>query len=114
MNVIKQTNLLVSFLLELVLIVLFSYWGYQLGDSILTNYLFALLLPGFLIAIWGLWVAPKSKRRLKNPFRTISKLLLFSLGVLICFHTEHPVWGFIYGSIILLNVCLAKLFKQDY
>lgn len=110
----KQLNLLLSFLLELVLIVLFGYWGYQQGETLITKYIFAFVLPAILILIWGLWAAPKSKRRLKNPIRSIFKLSLFAIGVFFCIDAGHVTLATGFATITIANVTLAFLFSQDF
>lgn len=110
----KQLNLLLSFLLELVLITLFGYWGYQQGETETTKYIFALVLPAILILIWGLWAAPKSKRRLKNPIRSIFKLSLFAIGVFFCIDSGHATLAIWFAAITVANVILAFLFAQDF
>ena len=114
MNLIKQINLLVLFLLEIALVIIVGYWGFQQGETLTTKYILALILPAILITIWGIWAAPKSKRRLKNPIRTVFKLLLFSIGFFFCIDTGNFVFAWWFGSIIIVNVGLAFLFSQDF
>lgn len=114
MNFIKQINLLVSFLLEMGLIILAGLWGFEQGESILMRYVLAVAVPAVIILLWGVWAAPKSKRRLKNPIRTIFKLVIMALAVYFAYSTGHPVWALSFAIISILNVSLAYFWKQDY
>jgi hypothetical protein len=58
--------------------------------------------------------APKSKRRLKNPVRTIFRLTLFFLGALHAYLNTNQAKGIVFIVIIVLNAGLAFLFGQDY
>jgi amino acid transporter len=113
-NIIKQLNLLVSFLLEMILLFIAGYWGFQQGKSGLMSIIFAITIPVAIIVLWGFFAAPKSGARLKNPLRTIFKLILFVLGTVICFITGHIFSGIVFGSIVILNVVVARILLQDY
>ncbi|WP_159103341.1 YrdB family protein [Prolixibacter bellariivorans] len=114
MNFIKQINLLVSFLLELGLIILAGLWGFQQGENSFMRYVFVVAIPAVIILLWGVWAAPKSKRRLKNPARTIFKLAMMALAVFFAYASGHLVWALSFAVITILNVSLAYLWKQDY
>jgi len=114
MNFIKQINLLVSFLLELGLIILAGLWGFQQGESSLMRYVLVIAVPAVIILLWGIWAAPKSKRRMKNPARTIFKLAMMALAVFFAYASGHLVWALFFATITILNVGLAYLFSQDY
>lgn len=114
MDLIKYSNLLVSFLLEMVLLVMLGYWGFQQSESILVKIILAIAMPGVTAVLWGIFAAPKSANRLKNPLRTIFKLSLFATGVIIYFTSGYILIGVVFGSIVFLNVVLARIFLQDY
>jgi len=111
---IRLINLLVSFLLEMGLIILAALWGFQQGESSLMRYVLVIAVPAVIILLWGIWAAPKSKRRLKNPARTILKLAMMTLAVFFSYATGHRGWALFFAVITILNVSLAYLFSQDY
>lgn len=114
MNYIKPINLLVSFLLELGLLALAGYWGFQTGEGHPVKYVYAIALPAIIGLLWGIWAAPKSKRRLKNPARTVFKLTMMALAVFFAYDTGHPIWALTFAVITAVNVSLAYLLTQDY
>ncbi len=114
MSAIKYLNLLVSFLLEIALLIIAGYWGFQQGESVLMKYMLAIALPFVIAVFWGIFAAPKSKRRLKNPFRTILKLALFALAVFFSFQTGHLILAIVLAIVTLLNVVAAYFLMQDY
>lgn len=114
MNLVKQINLLLSFLLELVLLYLAGYWGFHQEGTPVLQYAFAIFSPAIVIVLWGIWAAPKSKRRLKNPARTVFKLGLFFAGALLAYLTGNPQWAIVFAGFVVLNAGLAFLFMQDY
>jgi hypothetical protein len=114
MNVIKYLNLLVSFLLEVALLIIAGYWGFQQGENVLMKYVFAIILPVFIAILWGIFAAPKSKKRLKNPFRIIFKLTLFSLAVFFSYQMGLLLLAIIIAIITCINLVMAFVFLQDY
>jgi hypothetical protein len=114
MIAIKQLNLLVSFLLELVMLYLYGYWAFGMREPMAMKYLLAIVVPFLVIVLWLIWAAPKSKHRLKNPFRSIFKLSLFLIATLACFKAGQPAWAIWFGAVTLVNVVLAFMLKQDY
>ena len=114
MNLIKKVNLLVAFLLEIGLLVLVAWWGYQQGKNETMKYVLAIILPATAILLWGIFAAPKSRHRLHNPFRTIFKLSMFAIATLAGYDTGHVIVAWCFGVITILNVSLAMVFSQDY
>ena len=114
MDIIKYLNLLISFLLEIALLILAGYWGFQQRESVLMKYTLAIALPVVIAILWGIFAAPKSKRRLKNPFRTILKLALFSLAVFFSFQTGHSLLAVVLAVVTFMNVIVAYILSQDY
>lgn len=114
MNTIKQLNLLVSFLLEITLLIIAGYWGFLQSENVIIKYILAVALPVAIAILWGFFAAPKSKKRLKNPVRTIFKLALFFMAVIFIYQTGHLIWAIGFAVITLLNVIIAFIFSQDY
>lgn len=114
MNVIKYLNLLVSFLLEVALLIVAGYWGFQQGESVLMKYTLALAIPVVIAILWGIFAAPKSKKRLENPFRIVFKLTLFSLAVFFSYQMGLLLLAIIIAIITCINLVMAFVFLQDY
>jgi hypothetical protein len=104
----------VSFLLEVALLIIAGYWGFQQGENVLMKYVFAIILPVFIAILWGIFAAPKSKKRLKNPFRIIFKLTLFSLAVFFSYQMGLLLLAIIIAIITCINLVMAFVFLQDY
>jgi hypothetical protein len=66
------------------------------------------------IILWAHFAAPNSKKRLKNPYRMIFKLSLFALSALFLLDLGEVVWFAVYTLVLILNVTLALIFRQDF
>ncbi len=107
----KQLNLGLRFLLELVLLVSVSYGVLQLspeGWRWILSFGAVLLLA----IIWGLWVAPHSKRRLSDPLRLVVEVVLFVLGVAALWLADQPLLAVIFAGIVIANMTLMVLWSQ--
>ena len=68
----KSLNLALRFVLELCLLVALGIWGFS------QNVVLGIVAPLVGAVVWGLWIAPKAKQRLRDPARLVLELLLFS------------------------------------
>lgn len=66
---VKTLNIGLRFLLELCLLVIFGYWGFNVGHNLLAKLLLGLGAPILVGIIWGVFLAPKSSMRLDMPGR---------------------------------------------
>ena len=112
MAALKGINLALAFLLELVMLFAFGYWGFQTGDSAVVHWLFGLGLPIIAIIIWSIYNAPQSKRRLPRTPRTILEVVMFALAALALVAAGQTTWGIIFIVVVLINQLLLYVWKQ--
>jgi undecaprenyl pyrophosphate phosphatase UppP len=80
MEIIQSINLLLRFLLELCLLVIFGYWGFKTGQSTLAKIGLGIGIPLIVAVLWGIFLAPASDTRLQEPWRLIAELVIFGLA----------------------------------
>jgi hypothetical protein len=89
---------------ELALLVVLAIAGAGLGSSTVTSWLLGVALPLATAVVWGLWLAPRSGRRLGHPTRLAAKLaLVVAAAALLAW--SGPTWwatGFLVVSAPLL------------
>src|SRR3954452_7605975 len=71
--------LMVRFLTELALLAGLAVAGARLGGGVLLAIVDAVLLPAAAAALWGLFVAPRARRRLPEPARFLLEFVLFAV-----------------------------------
>ncbi|MGW4057288.1 YrdB family protein [Amycolatopsis sp. NPDC004747] len=71
--------LTVRFLTELALLGGLALAGTQLGSGVALAVVDAVLLPVAAAALWGLFVAPRARRRLPEPARFLLEFALFAV-----------------------------------
>src|ERR1700712_1717533 len=75
----KTINQIAVFVIELIMIGTFAYFGFRIGNSTLIKYLLAIMLPFLVILLWSYFGAPKSSHRFEMPYLVIFRLTLFLL-----------------------------------
>ena len=112
MQLIKQFNLVISFLLELLVFTILAYYGFHAAENSAGKYLLAFSLPLAAALLWGLFAAPRSSRRIRFPYRIIFEILVLSSGVLLLHKMGLPIFSICLGLVILINKILSYLWKQ--
>ncbi|MFF0815382.1 DUF2568 domain-containing protein [Rhodococcus sp. NPDC003318] len=68
-----------AFLLELTMLTVLALAGATVGESTPVRVLAAIALPTAAAAVWAVWMAPTSARRLPNPRRLAVQVSLFAV-----------------------------------
>jgi hypothetical protein len=79
----RASNLALKFLLELAAFASFAFWGASVGSGAVSVAL-AIAAPAVAIGLWGLFAAPRSKRRLPTAARVPFELSVFALAIVAC------------------------------
>jgi hypothetical protein len=103
MQLIKQANLGLSFLLELGLLAAFGFWGFQAGNTTIAKIGLCVLAVLVFILFWGILMAPRSARRLQMPWYALMELALFGLGVWALYSTGMQSPAMTLGLLFVIN-----------
>ena len=84
----------IRFLAEMAMLFALGWIGYQLGeDTLLLSIFLAALFPAVAIAVWGRWVAPRARNRLRDPARLAVEVALFGVTVVGLVAFGQWPWG---------------------
>jgi hypothetical protein len=93
------------FLLELIAIAAFSYWGYGIKAGLVVKILLAIAMPLVVIVIWGLYLAPKASYPVFSyPVRTMLKLVVFVFASAALYTAGRHAYGAAYLILSILIV----------
>ena len=109
----KSANLALSFLLELCLLAAFGYWGFKKGTNLPVQILLGIGVPILIAIIWGIFLAPASKRRLPGLARLLLQIVLFALGAGALYSAGSTGLAIMLSALFLLNRILAILWGQE-
>lgn len=112
MQMFKMFNLLIRFLLELCILVIFGYWGFQTGGNTLMKFLLGLGVPALFAVVWGTFLAPKSPRRLDEPWLFLLEVVIFALTCWALYSTGKVDLTATFGGIYILNKILMVIWRQ--
>ena len=112
MAVLKGLNVGLSFAIEIAMLAGFAYWGHWVGDGDLVEWILAIGIPVAASVIWGLFFAPKAKRRLSSVSGIGLSLALFLMSAAAVFHAGQfgPAIGM--AVLAVVNRALVVLWQQ--
>jgi hypothetical protein len=102
----RALSLALKFLLELAAFAGLAYWGAQ------TSVLLAIAAPALAIALWAVFAAPRSERRLPTPARVPFELGVFGLAALALLAAGAPVAALVLAVLALVSAALLTRFDQ--
>jgi hypothetical protein len=112
MQVIKAANLLLRFLLELCILAILGYWGFGSGRQLLIKIGLGIGGPLLFAIVWGIFMAPKSSRRLQGTTFFIVELVIFGLAAAALYSMGQLTLTAIFGLLYVINRILLYLWKQ--
>lgn len=112
MEFLKFINLGLRFLLELCILAIFGYWGFQTGGNTVMKFLLGLGAPILFAVVWGAFLAPKSPMRLHEPWLFLLELVIFSLAAWALYSTGKINLTVAFGGVYILNKILMVIWRQ--
>jgi hypothetical protein len=109
---LKAMNKALSFLVEISMLAAYAYFGFTFFTDPVLPWVFGLGLPAVLIAVWGVLLAPKSRRRLKEAPGLALSSALFILAALLLMIDNQGVLGVILLALSVANRFLTLIWKQ--
>lgn len=115
MNVLKGANLALRFGLELAALLAFAYWGFSLpGASTIFRAIVGLGAPILAATLWGVFAAPKSKRRLRGAPYHGFEIVFFGLAVAALVAAHSTTLGIILAVLVMINLILIEVWNQNH
>ena len=108
----KSINLALSFLLELCMLAAFAYWGFTAGDGTLAKIMLGVGVPLLVAMVWGVWLAPKSTRKLGEPYNFIVKVVLIAISIIMLYVAGQPALAGIFAIVLIINRILLIVWRE--
>ena len=103
-DMLKFIQLALAFALELAMLAAFAYWGFHTGGSALARLLLGIGVPLLVAVIWGVFMAPKSTRRLQGAAYLAVKVVLFGLAAVALVAAGQSLAGIALAAIYLVSL----------
>lgn len=107
MQVFKFIHQLVAFLLELVMLAAFGYWGFKTNQTPVLKWLVGIGLPLIAVVLWGIFAAPRSVHRLPLPYQILFGWMLFGLAGYMLYQTGHKTMATLFLSVAIASGVIA-------
>jgi hypothetical protein len=101
---VQTAALTVRFLLELTMLGVLAWWGWDAGGVLL-----ALAAPLAAAVAWGLFVAPKRKYELGERARLAIELLLFASAVAALLALGQPLLAVGFAVVVAVDSALVRV-----
>ncbi|HEY4570046.1 MAG TPA: YrdB family protein [Kribbella sp.] len=106
----KWGNLLLAFVVELVALGIFAWWGWSAADSTVLRLVLAVGLPLLAAVLWGLYAAPTAKRGTPT-IRWVVKIVVFGLAGAALWSLGHPLLAVVFVVVVAANLLIIHLQK---
>jgi hypothetical protein len=111
LGAVAGTNLAVKFGLELASLAAFGYWGTSNAGGPGAVVL-AVAAPAAAATVWGVFAAPRAKRRLAMPGRAVLELGVFGLAGGALADCGRPALAVVFGAVVVVNAGLMTALGQ--
>jgi hypothetical protein len=112
MELLKNINLALAFLLELCMLAALGYWGYTLDQGLAIRVAAGLGAPIVAAVVWGLWMAPRASNPLPEPWHLVAELIIFSLAIAALYAAGRPQLALAFALVYIINVVLRYVWAQ--
>lgn len=109
---LKYSNQVIVFILELVMITSFAYYGYQKNTTILNRYLLAFLLPIAAIILWTIFAAPKSSHRIAMPYLALFRAGMFLITSFAVYQLGHKNMAIVIVILVIVTQIMSYYFEK--
>jgi hypothetical protein len=99
-----------AFFVEVTMLVLLVVAGVRIGATLAVHVILAILFPAVAFGFWAVWAAPTSRRRLDDPWRLVSQVILFVITAMLAVAAHLLVWGVIFAAAAITVFSLTRLF----
>jgi hypothetical protein len=107
----RTLSLALKFLLELAAFAGLAYWGARTGSGAV-SVLLAIAAPALAIALWAVFAAPRSERRLPKAPRIAFELCVFTVAVIALLAARAPIAAVVLAVLVAASTALLTAFDQ--
>jgi len=112
MDLVKDANLGLRFLLELVALAALGYWGYRAGDTGLARVALAIGAPMALAILWGAFLSPKASMPLPDALTALLQLAVLGAAAWSLVRTGQEPLAVLFGGAVIVNAALKLAWHQ--
>jgi Protein of unknown function (DUF2568) len=108
---LRPANDVFRFLLEMAMLVGLAFAGFSLADGAL-GWVLGLGLPLLAATLWGMFMAPRSDRRVADPAQLAIEVLLFGGAAALLLAAGEAAFGVALGALAAIHLALTFALEQ--
>jgi len=108
----RDLNLLLRFVLELLVLLALFLWGVSVTDALPLQVLLGIGAPALAMLVWGVFVSPRASRRLPDPQRLVVEVVIFGAAALALAATGRLLPGLLLAAAAALSLFLMWSWGQ--
>ncbi len=112
MDIIKDTNLAVRFVLELSALIALGAWGYSVGGGWAAKVGLAVGVPVAAAVIWGTFVSPRAAAPVPGTVHILLQVLISGAAAVALVQLGHRLPAGVFGLIAVANAALMAAWHQ--
>lgn len=112
MELVKSVNLIVRFLLELCALTALGYWGFHVGNGMMTKFLLGIGAPLVAAIIWGAFVAPHAAYKASGVLQFILELVVMGSAALALYFSKKYGLCYTFSFVYVMNRILLTVWMQ--
>lgn len=108
----KMANVGLRFFIELAALVAFGYGGFHTGGNLFARLILGLSIPLLVAVIWGIFLAPASRRRTKGATYIMLEIVIFGLATVCLALADQVTLAVVFGCCSSINATLLHLWGE--
>jgi Protein of unknown function (DUF2568) len=109
----RAVNLTVAFLIEVVALVAFAWWGFHLSEAGWVRALVGVGVPIVTAVAWGLFLAPRATFKLPRVVQLVLKAVVFGAATAAIIASSSLLLGIVFAAIVVVNTALIRIGNLD-
>jgi hypothetical protein len=106
-------NLALRFALELAMLAALAYWGFHTGHSLIADLVLGLGAPLLAAAVWGVYAAPRSARRLQGGALLAVQSAVFAAAAVALAAAGRADLAIAFALVVAVNTVLLHALGDD-
>lgn len=106
---IKLINQVVVFILEIIMLITFGYFGFARQWNIIPKILLTIFIIATAIGLWAIFAAPRSGHRLEMPYLAIFRASMFLLAAFLLFQLENKNLAIALATLAIVTQIISYL-----
>lgn len=111
--VVHRANLVLRFLLELVALAAFGYWGWTIGGGLFARATVAAAVPATVAVIWATFISPRARIPSGPVGRAVLGLVVFLLAAGALWSRGQRGLAIGYGALAVVSSALMLVWPEQ-